>query len=290
MERALLVERVAHEPRQREQRRLAPREREVVEAAHRRPLGRRLPADDDDPHLRLDDDRVALVRDTELKGRDAVLLRDDRVPAEEDARGGAGELGEEEAREHGDHRHAEDRLDGHEQVPREAGRDHLAVADRRHRLHAEEEGVLERPGARVLDGVAQRQVGEGEETVHRHVERSDVRDEPAPRHVQEVVVGVVREASPRIPRRSMLYPPSRRSDRATRALGVAPVVGEAGPAAAAGAVSGALSFMARGRSARSAWRPALPHAAPGRRTRPTRPRGRCPAPKGRRPRPGSGGA
>jgi hypothetical protein len=132
-----------------------------------------------------------LVGDAQEQRRHAVESGDHHVPAEEHARGRAGELGEDEAGHEGQAEQADERLERHEQVRRQPPRRHLAVADGGHGLDAEEEGVGEVAGSRLLDAVSDGEVAAGEEQVRAQVREEHEREELDPRGGEQGVVGVV---------------------------------------------------------------------------------------------------
>src|SRR5689334_4945355 len=181
-------------PAEREERALPPREVEVVEATHLHALRRRLVPRQDDVDLRLDDRVAARVRHPEHEARDRVEAPDHGAAAEEDARRRTRELREREPGEERDPDESDEDLDRHEDVRGERDGDQLPVADRAHRLHAEEEGVGERAGTRVLDAPRRGEVSEREDDVHADERQYEDREQPWPGGREGDVVEVPAEA------------------------------------------------------------------------------------------------
>jgi len=220
-EGALRRDGVDHEPGEGEEGRLAAPEVEVVDAADLLSLWRALGAQQHEVGLGLGDLVAALVRHPDEQRRDAVEAGDHHVAAEDHAGGGAGELGEDEARDERQAEEADERLDGHEQVRDEPARRHLAVADGGHGLDAEEEGVREAPGPRLLDAVADGEVARREEQVRAEVGDEDDAEELGPGGGEKRVVDVAQR-------------------RVAEADGedLAPRAGQAGDAVSGGSVGG----------------------------------------------------
>ena len=106
---------------------------------------------------------------------------------------GPREAREEQAGRQREAHQADERLDRHQQVDQHAVRGHPAVADRRERLHAEEERVLEalerRAGVPAVERVrAAQEVEQGEQQVRGEVAGRDQREEARPGDREQGVV------------------------------------------------------------------------------------------------------
>ena len=130
-------------PRQREHRAAAARRLQIVETANGIALGSYLLAGEDYVNARFENSVRAHVGGTDHQAIDAVARADDGIAGEPDARGRARELRKHEAGHQREREQAGERLDRNEDVGEEGDRLHLAVADGRHGLHAEEEHVDE---------------------------------------------------------------------------------------------------------------------------------------------------
>ncbi len=191
-ERALLVDRVDDDPVQGQKEDLGAVERELVEAAYSA-RGRVLQPAQADRRRHFAQLGAAFVGDTKHEGRAAAEGRHDRRAAEDDARSGTGEAREEQPRRQRETQEADERLDRYQKVDERAVRGHAPVADRRERLHAEEEGILVAGEARsrvpAIERVRAAQVvEEGEQQVRGEVAARDQQKEARPRRREQRVV------------------------------------------------------------------------------------------------------
>jgi hypothetical protein len=189
-QRALLVDRVDHRPGQGEHRALGPHEPQVPEPHHGLALRRHLRAHEGDLGVGAEELVVALVGHAEHQRGRALVPPDDGDPAEQQPGGGSGEAGEHERRRERQARGADHRLDRDEHVREARLRVHLAVADRGHGLHAEEEGVGEGAGPGLGDVALAPQVEQGEQHVDRGVGQQHAAEEGRPPRREQGVVGV----------------------------------------------------------------------------------------------------
>ena len=139
---------------------------------------------------RFEDSVRAHVGGTDHQAIDAVARADDGIAGEPDARGGARELREHEAGHQREREQTGERLDRNEDVREEGDRLHLAVADGRHGLHAEEEHVHEIVRPNVLDALIEVVAG-GEDEIGEGERKRDPGDEAGPRGRNEAVIEVL---------------------------------------------------------------------------------------------------
>ena len=152
--------------------------------------------------IRLDDPVRAQVGRADHQAERAVARADDHVAGESHARSGARELREYQAGHQREREQSGQRLDRDQDVREQRDRLHLAVTDRRHRLHAEKKHVGERAGARILDSLVEVVAGR-EQQIGEREGGGDQADQRGPRRRHQEVVEVLENAGGRAVNRTV---------------------------------------------------------------------------------------